>query len=152
MLFPDRRRVLYGGNPLVDVICHLTFPRLLAIDNALPVEFQNALVGSYPLLETKKMPVSPRSEKEPGRGLYYEFSTADNAVSIALGADFLGIRSHKYDRWEAFREHVQTALLTLLRIYTLSVFTRISLTRLIRPRPLACILAFYTSWRANLRG
>jgi uncharacterized protein (TIGR04255 family) len=127
MLFPDRKRVLYGDNPLVDVICHLSFPRVLAIDNALPVDFQNALVGTYPLLETKKFPVATRSEKGPGRRLYYEFSTADRKVTIALGAEFLGIRAHKYERWEAFREHILTALRTLLATYTLSVFTRVSL-------------------------
>jgi len=128
MIFPDRRRVLYGENPLVDVICHISFPRILAIENDLPVDFQNSLVGKYPLLETKNIP-RPLStgDQEPARGLIYEFGSADKEVTIALGAEFLGVRASKYQRWEAFREHVVTAIRTLLTTYTLSVFTRVSL-------------------------
>jgi uncharacterized protein (TIGR04255 family) len=110
------------------VICHISFPRILAIDNDLPVDFQNALVGGYPLLETQSVRRPPAApDEQPGRGLIYEFSSADNEVSIALGAEFLAVRTSKYERWEAFREHVVIALRTLLTTYTLSVFTRISL-------------------------
>jgi uncharacterized protein (TIGR04255 family) len=128
MIFPDRGRVLYGANPLVDVICYVSFPRILAIDNDLPVDFQNALVGNYPLLETQSIRrPAAAADQQPGRGLVYEFSSADNEVSIALGAEFLGVRTSKYEKWDAFREHVVTALRTLLTTYTLSVFARISL-------------------------
>ena len=130
MKFPDRSRVLYEANPLVDVICHFEFPRLLAIDNELPVDFQKALVSRYPLLETRT--VSARAESEPaeetgGRRLIYEFSSADKENVILLGSDFLGVRAFKYERWEFFREAVETAIRTLLSTYTLSVFTGITL-------------------------
>lgn len=128
MIFPERKRVLYGVNPLVDVICHISFPRILAIDNDLPVDFQSALVGNYPLLETQSVrrPATD-ADQQPGRGLIYEFSTSDSSVSIALGAGFLGVRTSKYVKWEMFREHVVTALRTLLTTYNLSVFARITL-------------------------
>jgi uncharacterized protein (TIGR04255 family) len=127
MIFPDSRRVVYEADPLVDVICYISFPRILAIDNDLPVDFQSALVGNYPLLETQSVRRPATAEQQPGRGLVYEFSSADNEVSIALGADFLGVRTSNYQEWGAFREHVVTALHTLLTTYTLSVFARISL-------------------------
>ena len=130
MKFPDRTRVLYEANPLVDVICHFDFSRLLAIDNELPVDFQKALVSRYPLLETRT--ASARSESETsedtgGRRLIYEFSSINKENMIVLGSDFLGIRAFKYERWEVFRETIETAIRTLLATYTLSVFTGISL-------------------------
>jgi len=128
MLFPDRRRVLYGDNPLVDVICRISFSRILAIDSDLPVDFQSALVGDYPLLDTTSFRRAPTdAEPEPGRGLIYEFQSANKEVTIALSPDFLAIRASKYQRWEAFREHIVTALRTLLQVYKISLFTRVSL-------------------------
>jgi uncharacterized protein (TIGR04255 family) len=128
MKFPDRTRVLYEANPLVDVICHFDFPRVLAIDNELPVDFQKALVTRYPLLETRTArSESEKSEDTGERRLIYEFSSANNENVILLGSDFLGVRAFKYERWEVFREAIETAIRTLLATYTLSVFTGLSL-------------------------
>lgn len=130
MKFPDITRVLYEANPLVDVICHLDFPRILAVDNELPVDFQKALVSRYPLLETRTLPArsdSEASEDVGGKRLIYEFSSADKDCMIVLGSDFLGIRTFKYERWEIFREAIETAIRTLLATYTLSVFTGVTL-------------------------
>jgi uncharacterized protein (TIGR04255 family) len=130
MQFPDRTRVLYGVNPLADVICHFEFPRVLAIDNELPVDFQKALVSEYPLLETRTGRASSESDSSDdatGRRLIYDFSSANKERMIVLGSDFLGIRAFKYERWELFQQAIETAIRTLLATYTLSVFTGISL-------------------------
>ncbi|CCD96503.1 hypothetical protein BRAO375_600076 [Bradyrhizobium sp. ORS 375] len=130
MKFPERTRVLYEENPLTDVICHFDFPRVLAIDNELPVDFQKLLVSRYPLLKTRSVrqrPTAETSDEITGRRLIYEFSSANEQNMILLGSDFLGVRTFKYERWESFREGIETALRTLLATYTLSVFTGISL-------------------------
>lgn len=128
MKFPDITRVLYEANPLVDVICHFDFPRVLAIDNELPVDFQKALVSRYPLLETRTVESeSETPEDTGGRRLIYEFSSTNKENVILLGSDFLGVRAFKYERWEVFREAIETAIRTLLATYTLSVFTGLRL-------------------------
>jgi uncharacterized protein (TIGR04255 family) len=117
-------------NPLIDVICHFDFPRVLAIDNELPVDFQKALVSKYPLLETRTVRASSESdasEDATGRRLIYDFSSANKERVIVLGSDFLGVRAYKYERWEFFQEAIETAIRTLLATYTLSVFTGLSL-------------------------
>ena len=130
MKFPEITRVLYGANPLVDVICHITFPRILAIDNELPVDFQEALISRFPLLETKnvrKRGSDASADDDAGRGLTYEFASSDKQTMVVLGSDFLGIRTFQYERWEIFKEHIENAIRTLLATYTLSVFTSLSL-------------------------
>lgn len=112
MQFPDITRVFYGANPLIDVICHFDFPRVLAIENELPVDFQKALVSSYPLLETRTIRASSEydaSDDASGRKLIYEFSSANKERVIVLGSDFLGVRTFKYERWEHFQEAIGTA-------------------------------------------
>jgi len=128
MKFPDMTRVIYGANPLSSVICFVAFPRILAIDNELPVDFQKSLVTKYPFLETNDVRGSVDSrESESARSLVYEFFSPNKEVMVALAGEFLCIRTTKYERWETFREHVQNALRTLLATYTLSVFTHVSL-------------------------
>jgi uncharacterized protein (TIGR04255 family) len=128
MKFPDRPRVLYEANPLVEVNCFISFPRILALESELPVDFQNALVSKYPLLETQHLQrPATEGDTEPSRLQVYEFRSADREVTIALSAEFIAIRVSSYRKWEVYREHVRTALLTLLRIYNLSVITGIVL-------------------------
>src|SRR4051812_21984521 len=116
MKFPARERVLYDPNPLGHVSCTFSFPRNLAIDNELPVSFQQAL-KDFPFLETEGSDgiASDRQDESSPRSMIYEFHSADRNVSIALGSSFLGIRTKDYDRWEHFREHITTAVRTLLQ-------------------------------------
>lgn len=131
MKFPARDRVIYDPNPLVSVICQISFPRILAIDHELPVAFQQKLTDAFPLLETQEAQnASDASDKAEGvgpRSMVYEFKSVEGDVAIVLGADFLGIRTTRYVKWEEFREHILTAIKTLLENYSPRVFTAISL-------------------------
>lgn len=130
MKFPDRERVIYALNPLTEVVCQVKFPRVLAIDRELPVEFQGALAGAYPFLETRNsitIRVAPAIEPELPPSLMYNFLTPDRTVTLTLASDYVAVRTEKYLRWEDFREHVRRAVDALLSVYSPGVFTRIGL-------------------------
>ena len=129
MKFPARDRVIYDPNPLAQVTCIISFPRNLAIDQELPVSFQKAVMEKFPLLETEESEGNSveRSEGKSPPSMVYEFHSMDKTASIALGSDFLGIRTEDYERWEKFRDHIVMAVRTLLDNYSPQVFTRIAL-------------------------
>ncbi len=56
MPFPESERVVYGENPLVEVICQLKFPPILDISTAEPAAFQNKVRKLYPLYEKDTEP------------------------------------------------------------------------------------------------
>ncbi|MCX6020148.1 MAG: TIGR04255 family protein, partial [Chloroflexi bacterium] len=49
MLFPDSERVIYGRNPLVEVICQIRFPTILRISEGNLSDFQDKIRIEYPL-------------------------------------------------------------------------------------------------------
>lgn len=128
MRFPERERVIYAANPLDDVVCQINFPRILAIENELPVDFQSSLIAEFPLLETQGAPTVKGSleagEGDSARALVYEFSSLDKSVTVGLSSGFLGIRAEKYECWELFRRHIEKAINALLKHYKPAVFSR----------------------------
>ena len=55
MPIPHRDRVIYGRNPLQEVVCQIRFPRLLDIDAEVPARFQSAIAEDYPLLAVRSV-------------------------------------------------------------------------------------------------
>jgi uncharacterized protein (TIGR04255 family) len=51
MPFKETQRVIYNKNPLIQVVSQLRFPRILAIDEKQPVDFQEKIRQEYPLFE-----------------------------------------------------------------------------------------------------
>ena len=49
----EYQRVIYKKNPLVEVVCGISFPQLLEIGIEEPVEFQKAIRSKYPILKTQ---------------------------------------------------------------------------------------------------
>lgn len=134
--FPDRNRVIYAKNPLVEVICQIKFPRILDIDAALPAAFQNAIRREYPLFRLRegyriqvKTP-SFESGQEPPKidtARTYDFLSQDEKWKVSLGGDFVALTATSYTRWEEFRDHLTSCLGVALAIYQPSLFTRIGL-------------------------
>ena len=112
MKFPDSPRTSYGRNPLTEVICQLRFPRILRIENEVPVDFQEAVRGSYPLLNTSRvlplpLLVNPQPNPPPvilDQGLTYEFLNKEQNQKLVLSSDFIALTTTKYTHWEEFRE------------------------------------------------
>ena len=60
MLFSDYQRYQYARSPLVEVICQLRFPAILAINTKEPAEFQEAVRRSFPRYAVRQEQRPPR--------------------------------------------------------------------------------------------
>ncbi|OFW40728.1 MAG: hypothetical protein A3J28_02495 [Acidobacteria bacterium RIFCSPLOWO2_12_FULL_60_22] len=141
VLLPDSPRVIYGKNPLVQVICQLRFPPILRIDAEPPAAFQDRIRRDYPLLQEKpveelidfpsdiprnvvnllRMATKQRSVKA------YDFRSEDGNWIVSLTRDFLALTNTNYERWENFRNHLDSPIEALLEVYQPAYFTRIGL-------------------------
>jgi len=139
--FPDSQRVVYGSNPLIEVICQLRFPPILRIAAEPPAAFQEHIRNDYPLLSEKfsevnvEMPpgipepiVELVKGSMPRRKLVgYDFVSADEQWKVSLTRDFLSLSTNHYVRWEHFREHLEGPLQALINVYAPVFFTRVGL-------------------------
>jgi uncharacterized protein (TIGR04255 family) len=57
----------------------------------------------------------------------YEFTSADEQWTLSLTRDFLALTARRYERWEAFKEHLKQALGALVENYSPAFFSRIGL-------------------------
>lgn len=130
MEFPDVDRVIYRENPLAEVVCQIRYPRILAIDERLPAEFQEKIGESYPFVETQEVTqfsLGVGDQPSPSSRTHYVFRTEDELANITLSSEFVSIRTEKYERWEFFKKHIETALEALYVSYSVGPLSRIGL-------------------------
>lgn len=133
MEFPDAKRVVYKNNPLVEVVCQLKFPRILALEERVPAEFQARLGADYPLVEMREgfhfnlsmgedaiKPVTTRFK-------HYDFLPDDRSTKITLTSEFIAVSTLAYRRWEIFEAHILRALDALSASYSIPFFSRVGL-------------------------
>jgi len=139
--FPPVERVVYGKNPLEQVICQVRFPPVLRIDATLPADFQEQIRGAFPdYAETAELKIevpSALGDQVPPEVIRqvlqssatknYEFSSADGCWKVNLTRTFLALTATEYRRWEEFRERLEMPLGALLRCYEPEYFSRIGL-------------------------
>jgi uncharacterized protein (TIGR04255 family) len=139
--FPDSDRVVYGRNPLIEVICQLRFPPILRIAAEAPVAFQEKIRNEFPLFSEKfpevnvEMPLGvPPAIAELVKGNFpkrkligYDFVSADEKWKVSLTRDFLSLSTSQYTRWEHFRQHLEGPLQALIGVYAPAFFTRVGL-------------------------
>ena len=149
MPFPDSPRVVYGKNPLHQVICQLRFPPILRIDSEIPAEYQEKIRQEYPIFQQQPLQPEGLPPEEilrtipPGikEALFhssktaYDFISEDELWTVRLTRDFLALTCRRYERWEQFQQHLTLPLETLLETYKPSFFSRIGLRyqNVIRP-------------------
>jgi uncharacterized protein (TIGR04255 family) len=137
MPFPQSPRVIYGQNPLIEVICQLRFAPVLRIAAELPAGFQERIRGRYPLFEQKipeqQLELPPAIAKQvkiqlgaPG-AVAYEFATDDEEWAIVLARDSLSLSTSNYRRWEEFRSNLSAAWKPFVEEYAPGKLTRIGL-------------------------
>lgn len=137
---PDSPRVIYGKNPLMEVLCQVRFPPILKIAVEPPAAFQERIRTQYPRLVERQIttielpPVVPpvlaqalRAAVPKGQGVIYDFATADEKWKVTLTRDFLALSTSAYRRWEEFLDHLKGPLEALTAIYAPAFFTRIGL-------------------------
>jgi uncharacterized protein (TIGR04255 family) len=141
MPFPEVNRVLYGKNPLDEVICQLRFPPILKIDAEIPAAFQEKVrplfsnfseTGEWnvEIPSEVKLPVSTdiiRQALQSVATKNYEFSSEDGLWKINLTRTFIALTSKKYERWEKFKEKLELPFKALIEVYSPQYFSRVGL-------------------------
>ena len=137
MPFKTSERVIYKKNPLIQVMCQLRFPRILSINEKVPVDFQERIRKTYPIYnvaveQQQQLIVEPSIDPLPKfiqneQRNNYSFSSEDYIWRINLTSTFLSLSTLQYERWEDFRSHLQEPLQALIEIYYPAFFERVGL-------------------------
>lgn len=137
MPLPESPRVIFGKNPLAEVICQLRFPPILAITAESPADFQQRVRQSYPLysqdhgLASLPKDLAPLLARvafpQPAESLTHKFSSEDGTRSISLAQEFFAVTEQRYARWENFRREVALAEEACRQVYEPPFYTRVGL-------------------------
>jgi uncharacterized protein (TIGR04255 family) len=139
MPFPEVKRVIYGKNPLRQVVCQLRFPPILRIDAEIPASFQERIRSAFPnYTEKSEMNLAvPEGVDVPAEVLRrvvqasgtknYEFASEDGNWQVNLTRTFLALSTSRYRKWEDFRDMLLEPLNTLVIEYAPAYFSRIGL-------------------------
>jgi uncharacterized protein (TIGR04255 family) len=132
--FPNSERVLYGRNPLNEVICQVRFPSILKIESDPPSDFQEKIRDRFPLLERASTALSGKVPAEILRAIgapaptgTYSFIAEDRNSQANLTSESLAIATSSYTRWEDFQADVTLALRSLEQTYRPSFYSRVGL-------------------------
>jgi len=134
--FPESQRVVFGRNPLVEVICQLRFPTILDIGSRAPAEFQEDIRAEYPLYERDADEGIPAEIAQvlsrlpagrPEEDATHKFVSADSKRVVSLNRGFVAVATTDYDRWELFKAEINRAKIALEQRYHPAFYSRIGL-------------------------
>lgn len=134
-MFQHVPRVIYEKNQIVNVICQLRFPAILAISAKAPYEFQDAVRQEYPEYSCKQEQPAPkmvnqggvmRMEKQP-QVQNHSFRSGDGQWQLNLTETFIALSTPQYSDWERFAGRLDRALASFLEIYKPAYFERVGL-------------------------
>ena len=132
MPIPSAKRVVFTPNPLVEVVTQLTFPRLLELEDVLPVKFQKAIQSSFPILEATKVlefavnPERPEATKA-SEVRRYVFLSRDKKWQCVLSGNSIALTTSDYVNWVGFKERLNVVLSAFFQSYEPALFSRIGL-------------------------
>jgi uncharacterized protein (TIGR04255 family) len=138
-LFPETPRCVFENAPLVQVVCQLRFPTVLAIEASVPAAFQDRIRDMFPLYErsvANLLPQVPQIAQLPAEivqmlgaaaAVQHLFKTEDQTETLSLTTDAVSLTTTKYPRWPLFRRLLSEPLRALIEIYKPAFFTRIGL-------------------------
>ena len=135
MLLPETPRCKYTLAPLHEVLCQLSFPRLLKLETELPNIFQERLLQDFPFFEERKnIALSVKTDNEGANDeierttkKVFEFISEDRNWKISLQSDSIALTCSKYDKWEDFSKKITHAFDNLVDIYGIKNITRVGL-------------------------
>lgn len=141
MPFPESPRVIYEQNPIIEVICQISYPAILKIDSEVPTTFQEKIRKSYPIYTATKeagikISFGNESNESPtkndllnlgGNRSNFRFSSEDNSRSIILTRDFLAFTTTIYRTWQDFKIWFEPALTEFIQEYEPLFFSRLGL-------------------------
>lgn len=135
MLFAQYERYQYARPPLVEVICQLRFPTILAIGAQEPAAFQEAVRRDFPQyaarqeqLPTKVVRKGNTASLEAQKPITnYNFVSQDGRWKLNLTQNFIALSTVGYQRWEDFATRLDQPLAQFIQIYQPAYFERIGL-------------------------
>lgn len=131
MPIPHLERVVFKKNPLVEVMCHIHFPRLLEIDAQLPMQFHVQIREEFPeikvgkLLEVQVAP--PEPTVTPTEMRHYDMFPDDETWKVSLTGEFVTLTTTLYQDWREFQNKLSLVLDALFDSYKPAYFSRIGL-------------------------
>jgi len=134
-MFQNVSRVVYRKNQIVNVICQLRFPTILAISAREPDTFQDAVRQEFPRYQLKKEQPAPKMVSRNGAVtlekqdeiLNHTFLSASGDWVINLTNSFIALSSPSYTDWETFAGKLDRILAEFFRIYQPAYFERVGL-------------------------
>ena len=135
MLFAQYERYQYARPPLVEVICQLRFPTILAIGAQEPAAFQEAVRRDFPQYAARQEQLPPKVVRkgnaaalEPQKPITnYNFVSQDGRWKLNLTQNFIALSTVGYQRWEDFATRLDQPLAQFIQIYQPAYFERIGL-------------------------
>lgn len=135
-MFSQEERCVYSNHQLMDVICQLRFPTILAVGAREPVEFQEAVRSAFPRYQVRQEQLPPKMMQLPGQApklepqksvANHQFLTQDGTYRINLTQDFISLTCSNYTCWEDFARMMDKPLASFIKIYAPSYFERVGL-------------------------
>ena len=117
---------VYEKAQLIEVICQLRFPPILAIDAREPADFQDTVRERFPRYHCQtEQPEIPGKERQSVRN--YSFISEDGAYKLSLTKNFIALSTMRYSGWENFAHTLDEPLGQFIRIYRPAFFERVGL-------------------------
>lgn len=135
-MFSEKDRVVYKNSQLVEVVCQLRFPTILAISEKAPAEFQDAIRKDFPQYMVRHDAQPPKMVQAPGQPprmeaqkpiINHQFVSADGHYRINLTQNFISLSCLNYCCWEDFAHMMDKPLASFIKIYEPAYFERVGL-------------------------
>jgi uncharacterized protein (TIGR04255 family) len=134
-IFPKAERVIYGKNPLSEVVCQLRFPTILRVTSEIPAAFQERIRHSFPeyaeelnaLAPTNLPPQLIQLLSGSSMARRHKFSSSSGTMSVLLDGQSLTFVTTEYEAWEEFSALVFSTTDAFFAEYKPSSIARIGL-------------------------
>jgi len=135
-MFSQEERCIYRNNQLLEVICQLRFPTILAVGAREPVDFQEAVRDVFPRYQLRQDAIPTKVTAVPGQPpkvetqkpvVNHHFLTADGTYRINLTQNFISLTCNRYTCWEDFARMMDKPLASFIKIYNPAYFERVGL-------------------------
>ena len=115
----------YARNQLIEVICQLRFPVILAAETREPTDFQELVRGKFPRYALQTGKVQSQAGEQTVRT--HVFLSKDGKHKISLTKNFIALSTMGYTNWDAFAALLDEPLGHFINVYRPAYFERIGL-------------------------
>ena len=134
-MFSQEPRRRFRNPQLLEVICQLRFPEILAISARPPVDFQEAIRQEFPQYRAVNETPAPKLVGAPGNfsvqkqpdTINYHFISPDGVWRVNLTSKFISLACNRYTTWEDFCQKLDLPLVSFIRTYQPAYFERVGL-------------------------